>query len=76
MTAALEKHRAILAGKEEAFFTEHAAENETEFFADASEAFFCRPHDLQVEEPGVYDLLTAYYRVDPRKWFSNSATGT
>jgi Mlc titration factor MtfA (ptsG expression regulator) len=69
MTAALESHRALLGRKEESFFTDHAAENETEFFADASEAFFCRPHDLLDEVPGVFDLLAAYYRLDPREWF-------
>jgi Mlc titration factor MtfA (ptsG expression regulator) len=72
MQAAFDAHRATLDRGEEAFFTEHAAENETEFFADASEAFFCRPHDLREEEPGVYELLTGYYRVEPVKWFART----
>ena len=32
---------------EETFFSEHAGENETEFFADATEAFYCVPADLK-----------------------------
>jgi MtfA peptidase len=71
MTIAYEDHRrAVLKGEEELFFTEHAAENETEFFADASEAFYCRPLDLKELYPEVYQLLAAYYRVDPVRWFS------
>ena len=69
MTVALEDHRRALKRGEETFFTEHAAENETEFFADATEAFFCRPADLRDENPDVYDLLRAYYRADPEAWF-------
>jgi Mlc titration factor MtfA (ptsG expression regulator) len=70
MTVAFEDHRrAIAKGSRETFFTEYAAENETEFFADASEAFFCRPIDMREDYPEVYELLAAYYRVDPVKWF-------
>jgi Mlc titration factor MtfA (ptsG expression regulator) len=70
MTVAFEDHRRAVGKGEETFFTEHAAENETEFFADASEAFFCRPADLKDLYPEVYRLLAAYYRVDPQKWFA------
>ena len=70
MTIAFEDHRrAIAKGSRETFFTEYAAENETEFFADASEAFFCRPIDMKADYPEVYQLLAAYYRVDPVRWF-------
>jgi Mlc titration factor MtfA (ptsG expression regulator) len=70
MTVAFEDHRRALKRREETFFTEHAAENETEFFADATEAFYCRPEDMQDLYPEVYKLLAAYYRVDPAKWFA------
>jgi Mlc titration factor MtfA (ptsG expression regulator) len=53
-----------------AFFTPHAADNEAEFFADATEAFFCRPADLRGVNPEMYDLLAAYHRVDPAGWFA------
>lgn len=69
MTAAFERHRKALKRGHDTFFTEHAADDATEFFADASEAFYCRPADLRTEEPGVYELLKGYYRVDPLLWF-------
>jgi Mlc titration factor MtfA (ptsG expression regulator) len=68
MTVAFEDHRRAVQKGEETFFTGHAADNGTEFFADATEAFFCRPADLRDENPDVYDLLRAYYRVDPGTW--------
>jgi Mlc titration factor MtfA (ptsG expression regulator) len=69
MTDVLDEHRRSLERKEETFFTEHAAENAAELFADASESFFCLPHDLREEYPEVFELLQAYYRLDPRAWF-------
>jgi len=69
MQAAYDRHRMMLDQGADTFFTPHAGDDETEFFADATEAFYCRPADLQDEEPGVYSLLEAYYRVDPRAWF-------
>jgi len=69
MRAAYVKHRARFAKGRRMFFSMQAAENETEFFADATEAFYCRPHDMHRESPEVFELLKAYYRVDPRAWF-------
>lgn len=69
MTAAYESHKNAVENEEETFFSAHAADDEAEFFADATEAFFCQPHRLQEEEPGVFELLVGYYRLDPRKWF-------
>ena len=69
MTAAFERHKKELRRGAETFFTEHAGDDETEFFADATEAFYCRPHDLEEEAPEVFDLLRGYFRVDPRGWF-------
>jgi MtfA peptidase len=71
MTVAYEDHRRAIQKGEETFFSEQAADDETEFFADASEAFFCRPADLKELYPEVYQLLEAYYRVDPVQWFSS-----
>jgi Mlc titration factor MtfA (ptsG expression regulator) len=71
MPQALAAHRAALERGEETFFTEHAGKDEAEFFADASEAFFCLPEDLREAFPAIYDLLAGYYRVDPLKWFSS-----
>lgn len=73
MTRAFEDHRRALKRGDDTFFTEHAGDDETEFFADATEAFFCRPHDMRDLYPDVYQLLLAYYRIDPAKWFPDEA---
>jgi Mlc titration factor MtfA (ptsG expression regulator) len=69
-TVAFADHRrAIREDRDGLFFTPHAADNEAEFFADASEAFYCRPHVLKGLHPEMYELLAAYFRVDPCAWF-------
>jgi Mlc titration factor MtfA (ptsG expression regulator) len=69
LTVAFEDHRrAIKDGTGDLFFTPHAAENPAEFFADVSEAFYCRPLDLRKRHSELYRLLAAYYRVDPAGW--------
>jgi hypothetical protein len=74
MTVAFEDHRrAIREKKPDTFFTPYAAESEIEFFADATEAFFCRPLDLKDLHPEMYQLLAAYYRVDPVVWFGDQS---
>ena len=70
MSAALQRHREALDAGQVSFFTSHAARDEAEFFADASEAFFCSPVDLRADEPDVYALLAEYYRTDPTAWIS------
>lgn len=70
MTAALALHRQELNRGHETFLSEQAGDNETEFFADCAEAFFCNPHGLSEEYPTVFDLLAGYFRQDPRQWFS------
>ena len=69
MQAAFDRHTKALRRGRETFFSEHAGDNETEFFADATEAFFCAPHDLAHEEPTVYNLLAGFYKLDPKAWF-------
>ena len=69
MQAAYDRHLAELATGGETFFTEHAGRDEGEFFADAVEAFFCLPHDLEAEESEVFVLLVAYFRVQPKAWY-------
>lgn len=73
MTVAFADHRrAIRDGAADAFFTPHAADDEAEFFADLTEAFFCRPHDLRATHPELHRLLAAYYRLDPAACFSRT----
>ncbi len=43
----------------------YGAEDESEFFAVAAEAFFERPRDLRRQRPELYDLLRDYFRQDP-----------
>jgi len=73
MTVAFRDHRRAIdrfeKGGEEPFFSDQAAETEDEFFADATEAFYCMPHGFRAEFPAVYEQLAAYYKVDPVRWF-------
>ncbi|AMV25003.1 Protein MtfA [Gemmata sp. SH-PL17] len=65
MRVAFEDHRrAIRESNPDTLFTPHAADNEMEFFADATEAFFCRAIDLKELHPEMYTLLAAYYGID------------
>ncbi len=68
MSAALERHRVVLASRQHAFFSQQASDSPTEFFADSSESFFCRPNDLAEHEPDVFALLQSYFHLDPRQW--------
>ncbi|HVL14328.1 MAG TPA: M90 family metallopeptidase [Gemmata sp.] len=72
MAVAFEDHRRAIREGRDALFTPHAADNEAEFFADATEAFYCRAEDLKEFHPEVYRLLAAYYRVDPAAWFARA----
>jgi len=47
------------------FLDPYAAENEAEFFAVASEAFFESPNALKAEFPKLYELFAGFYRQDP-----------
>jgi Mlc titration factor MtfA (ptsG expression regulator) len=70
MAAAYKEHTAALdRGDRETFFTEHAGDDETEFFADAAEAFFCSPAGLKEECPDVYAVFAEYFHLDPVRWF-------
>lgn len=69
MAVAFADHRrAVLARHGDLFFTPHAADDEREFFADLTEAFYCRPRDLRGLHPELYELLAAYYRLEPASW--------
>jgi Mlc titration factor MtfA (ptsG expression regulator) len=55
-------------GSEPPLLSAYGATDPAEFFAVASEVFFERPVRLAVEHPELYAELSAYYRVDPRRW--------
>ncbi|MGH9135356.1 MAG: zinc-dependent peptidase [Ilumatobacteraceae bacterium] len=44
---------------------DYAGVNPGEFFAVATEVFFCRPVELRAHEPALYDEIASYYRQDP-----------
>ena len=70
LSVAFEDHRRAIKEKcSDLFFTPHAADSPAEFFADVSEAFYCRPLDLRELHAELYRLFAAYYRVDPAEWF-------
>jgi len=49
----------------------YGATNTAEFFAVSSETFFEQPRKLAHQHPELFDLLSTYYRVDPRRWQQN-----
>jgi MtfA peptidase len=46
----------------------YGIEDEAEFFAVASEAFFELPRELRAEHPALYAELAGFYRLDPALW--------
>lgn len=55
-------------GSEPPLLSAYGATDPAEFFAVASEVFFERPARMAAEHPELYAELSAYYRVDPRRW--------
>jgi MtfA peptidase len=53
---------------EDTFLDPYAAEDETEFFAVATEDYFERPSGLRTAHPRLYTLLTEFYGLDPAAW--------
>ncbi len=51
---------------------EYGATNPAEFFAVATETFFERPRDMARHHHELFELLKAYYRLDPRDWAAPS----
>lgn len=62
-----ERFRSALDAGRETFLDPYAAEDEAEFFAVASEAFFESPHALQADFPELYGLFRGFYRQDPAR---------
>ena len=52
--------------EEETALDPYAASGIDEFFAVASESFFADPHGLAAEHAPLYDLLSRFYRQDPK----------
>jgi Mlc titration factor MtfA (ptsG expression regulator) len=60
--------RAAVDRGEETLLDPYAAEDEAEFFAVATEAFFEGPRELSRHHPDLYVRLRDYYRLDPAAW--------
>ena len=54
------------------FLDGYAATNEAEFFAVATENFFCKPKQLKNHRPQLYQVLKEFYRQDPAQKVLNS----
>jgi Mlc titration factor MtfA (ptsG expression regulator) len=55
----------LRAGRGSPVLRAYAGTNPGEFFAVATETFFCRPHDVREHEPALYAELAAFYGQDP-----------
>jgi Mlc titration factor MtfA (ptsG expression regulator) len=66
--AEFEALRASVDRGEETLLDPYAAEDEAEFFAVATEAFFEAPRELSHVHDELYSRLRDYYRLDPAAW--------
>ncbi|WP_269523798.1 zinc-dependent peptidase [Coraliomargarita parva] len=47
----------------------YGATNPGEYFAVATETFFEKPRQLKKKQPGLYEELQNFYKLDPASWF-------
>jgi len=52
----------------------YGAKNRVEFFAVATEAFFCRGREMQAAHPALYRELRAFYHQHPAAWSPHEAS--
>jgi hypothetical protein len=64
-TDAYRRHRAAAEHGIPTLMDSYGALNEAEFFAVATETFFCRPAALALEHPRLYEALRDFYRTEP-----------
>ena len=62
-----ELQRASYRGRE-SLLDHYGATNPAEFFAVATETFFEKPGQMAQHHAELFEVLQAYYRVDPREW--------
>jgi Mlc titration factor MtfA (ptsG expression regulator) len=48
----------------------YGATNPAEFFAVATETFFEKPRQMAKHHRELFEILEAYYKIDPREWLS------
>lgn len=54
---------------------EYGASNMAEFFAVSTECFFTRPVAMQRRHPDLFEILSQFYKQDPRRWFAKTGSG-
>ncbi len=59
------RHRTAVEHGHPTLMDSYGALNEAEFFAVATETFFCRPAALALEHPQLYVALRDFYRTEP-----------
>jgi Mlc titration factor MtfA (ptsG expression regulator) len=64
-TEAFARHRKATEWGEPTLMDSYGAVNEAEFFAVATETFFCRPAALAIEHPKLFVALADFYRIAP-----------
>ena len=64
-TEAYRRHREAVEWGQPTLMDSYGATNEAEFFAVATETFFCRPAALAIEHPHLYAALAEFYRITP-----------
>ncbi len=64
-SAAYRRHREAVERGQPTLMDSYGATNEAEFFAVATETFFCRPAALALEHPQLYEALAGFYRIAP-----------
>ena len=65
MSAEFERLRRSIPYEYDAVLDIYGAQNPTEFFAVATEAFFERPRALKRKHAELYDALMRFFRQDP-----------
>lgn len=67
---------ALSAGLADPLLRDYGAEDPGEFFAVATEVFFCRPVEMRETKPELYEVLSGFYRQDPAARLSKPLDGS
>lgn len=67
---------ALSTGLADPLLRDYGAEDPGEFFAVATEVFFCRPVEMRETKPELYEVLSGFYRQDPAARLSKPLDGS
>lgn len=68
MRSEYEQLRAQVQRGERTVLRDYGATSPVEFFAVATEGFFCRARELRETHPALYEQMKLYYQQDPAEW--------